>query len=93
MIPLGLTATASVSSAEIHKKILGYGSYDPAVIGLTTTTLIISTEEMEDIMKIVESLEDSGVLIKGITQTVENETKEQKGEFFGMLLGTLLLGY
>ena len=45
---------------------------------------------MNDIMKIVQALEDSNVLLKGITKTIENETKEQKGEFLGMLLGTLL---
>ena len=44
---------------------------------------------MEDVMKIVKSLEDSGLLIKGVTQTIEGETKEKKGGFLGMLLGTL----
>ena len=44
---------------------------------------------MNDIMKIVEALEDSNILLKGITKTIENETKEQKGGFLGMLLGTL----
>ena len=47
---------------------------------------------MEDIMKIAKSLEDSCVLIKGITETIVNETKEQKGGFLGMLLGTLDAG-
>ena len=46
-----------------------------------TRALIISNEEMKDIMKIVECLEDSGLLMKGITQTIENETKERKGGF------------
>ena len=44
---------------------------------------------MEDIIKIVKSLEDSGLLLKGVTETVQNEVKEQKGEFLSMLLGTL----
>ena len=44
---------------------------------------------MSDILKIVQALEDSDILLKGITKTIENETKEQKGEFLGMLLGTL----
>ena len=44
---------------------------------------------MNDIMKIVQSLEDSNILLKGVTKTIENETKEQKGEFLSMLLGTL----
>ena len=53
------------------------------------TTLIISNEEMEDIMKIVTSLEDYGLLIKGVNKTNQNEAKEQKGEFHGMLFGKL----
>ena len=54
----------------------------------SSTTLIISNDEMEDI-EIVESLEDSGLLLKGVTETVQNEVKEQKGGFLSMLLGTL----
>ena len=53
------------------------------------TTLIISNEEMNDIMKIVKSLEESGLFIKGISETMKNEAKEQKGGFLAMLLGTL----
>ena len=44
---------------------------------------------MEDIIKMVKSLEDSGLLLKGVTETVQNEVKEQKGGFLNMLLGTL----
>ena len=51
-------------------------------------TLIISNEEMNDIMKIVKSLEDSGLLIKGVSETIKNDAKEQKGGFLSMLLGT-----
>ena len=80
LIPLGLTAAASAADAGIHKKILGSGN---------TTTLIISNNEMEDIIKIVKSLEDSGFLLKGVTGAVQNEAKEQKGGFLSMLLGTL----
>ena len=54
-----------------------------------TTTLIISNKEMEDIIQIVKSLEDSGLLTKGVIETIKNEAKEQKREFLGMLLGTL----
>ena len=79
LIPLGLTAAASAADAGIHKKILGSGN----------TTLIISNEEMNDIMKIVQALEDSNILLKGVTETVENELKEQKWGFISMLLGTL----
>ena len=53
------------------------------------TTLIISNNEIEDIIIIVKSLEDSGLLVKGVTETVQNEVKEQKVGFLSMLLGTL----
>ena len=56
--------------------------------GSGTTTLMISNEEMNDIMKIVQTLDDSNILLKGVTKTVKNETKE-KGSFLSMLLGTL----
>ena len=79
LIPLGLTAAASAADAGIDKKILGSGN----------TTLIISNEEMNDIMRIVQALEDSSILLKGVTKTIENETKEQKRGFLSMLLGTL----
>ena len=78
LIPLGLTA-ASATDAAIHKKMLGSGF----------TTLIISNEEINDIIKTLKSLEESGLLIKGISETIKNEAKEQKGGFLGMLLGTL----
>ena len=81
LIPLGLTAAASAADAGIHKKILGSGH--------NNTTLIISNDEMEDIIKIVKSLEDSGLLLKGVSETIQNEAKEQKGGFLSMLLGTL----
>ena len=79
LIPLGLTAAASAADAGIHKKILGS----------VNTTLIISNEEMNDVIKIVEALEDSNILLKGVTETVKNEIKEQKRGFLSMLLGTL----
>ena len=53
------------------------------------TTLIISNDEIEDIIKIVKSLEDSGLLLKGVIETVQNEVKEQKRGFLSMLLVTL----
>ena len=58
-------------------------------MGSGTTTLIISNEEMNDIMKIVQALEDSNILLKGVTKTIKNETKEQKAGFLSMLLRTL----
>ena len=79
LAPLGITAAASAIDAGIQKKIHGSG----------TTTLIISNEEMNDIMKIVQALEDSNILLKGVTKTIKDETKEQKGGFLSMLLGTL----
>ena len=57
--------------------------------GSGTTTLIILNEEINDLMKIIQALEDYNVLLKGVTETIKNETKEQKGEFPSMLLGTL----
>ena len=53
------------------------------------TTLIISNDEINDIIKIVKSLEDCGLLLKGVTETVQNQVKEQNGGFLTMLLGTL----
>ena len=67
------------------KKILGWGNHPSS----TSTILIISNDEMKDINAIVKSLEDSGLLLKGVTETVQNEIKEQKVGFFSMLLGTL----
>ena len=58
-------------------------------VGSCNTTLIISNEEMNDIMKIVKSLEKSALLIKGVSETIKNETKQEKGVFLGMLLDTL----
>ena len=52
-------------------------------------TWIISNDEIEDIIKVVKSLEDSGLLLKGVTETAQNEVKQQKGGFLSMLLGTL----
>ena len=75
LAPLGITAI----DAGIQKKIHGSDS----------TTLIISNEEMNDIMKIVQALEDSNILLKGITKRIKNEKKEQKGGFLSILLGTL----
>ena len=59
------------------------------IYGSGTTTLIISNKEMNDIMKIVQALDDFNILLKGVTKTIKNETKEQKGGFLSMLLGTL----
>ena len=75
---------------EYTKKILG-SRKRPLYLALpnNTTTIIISNDEMEDIMKIVKSLEDSGLLLKGVSERIQNEVKEQKRGFFSMLLGTL----
>ena len=79
LIPLGSTAVASAADAGIHKKILRSG----------ITTLIISNDEMNDVIRIVKSLKDSGLLLKGVSETVQNDAKEQKEGFLTMLLGTL----
>ena len=76
---LGLTAAASAADAAINKKILGSGNH---------ATLTISNDDMQDLLKIVKSLEDNGILLDEITETVKN-VKEQKGGFLSMLLGTL----
>ena len=80
LVPLGLlTAAASAVDAGIHKKILGSGH--------NNTTPITPNDETDDILKIVKSLEDSGVLLKGASETIQHEAKEQRG-FLSMLLGT-----
>ena len=79
LTPLGLTAAMSAIDGSIKKKMLGSG----------TTTLIISNDEMNDIIKIVKSLENSGVLLKSVSETIQHEAKEQRGGFLSMLLGTL----
>ena len=78
LAPLGLTAAMSVIDGGIQKKMKGEG-----------VKLVIEQEDMNDIIKIIEALENSGVLLKGVTKTIENETKEQSGGFLSMLLGTL----
>ena len=90
LIPLGLTAAASAADAGIHRKILGSGKR-PLELALphNNTTLIISNDEKDDILKIVKSLEDSGILLKGVSEAIQNEAKEQRGGFLSMLLGTL----
>ena len=78
LAPLGLTAAMSVTDGNIQKKIYGSG-----------VKLIIKQEDMNDIMKVTEALENSGILLKGVSKTIENETKKQRGGFLSMLLGTL----
>ena len=51
--------------------------------------MIISNEEINDVMKIIQALEDPNISLKGVTKTIKNETQEQKGGFLSMLLGTL----
>ena len=85
LIPLGLTAAASSTDAVIHKKMFGSG----------VTTLIISNEDVNGVMKIVKSLEKNYLLIKGVSWTIKNEAKEQKRGFLRVLfdtLGSSLLG-
>ena len=89
LIPLGLTAAASPEDAGIHKKILESGKNPSDSASHNNTILIISNDEMKYIMRIVKSLEDSDLLLKGVSETIQNEAKEQKGGFLSMLLGTL----
>ena len=70
---LGLTAAVSATDAAINKKILGSGNY---------TTLINSNDDIQDLLKIVKSLEDSGILLDGITETIKMKLKSKKGVFY-----------
>ena len=74
LAPLGLTAAMSAIAGIIQKKIHG-----------SDVKLIIEQEDMDDIMKIIEALENSGILLKGVSKTIG----EQRGGFLSMLLGTL----
>ena len=81
LAPLGLAASMSAIDGSIQKKIHGSG-----------VKLIIELEDMKDILKIIKALENSGILLKGVSKTIKNETKEQRGgllERWSMLLGTL----
>ena len=78
LAPLEITVAASAIDAGLQK-----------IHGSGTTTLIISNGEMNAIMKIVQALADFNILLKGVTKTIEKDTKEQKGGFLSMLLGTL----
>ena len=84
LAPLGLTAAMSAIDGSIQKKIHGSGATKGAGV-----KLIIEQEDMKDIMKIIKALENSGILLKGVSKTIKDETKEQRGGFFSMLLGTL----
>ena len=77
LAPLGLTAAMSAIDGSIEKK----------MHGSSATKLIIENEDMNYIMKIIEALENSGFLLKGVSKAIENENKEQKGGFLSMLLG------
>ena len=81
LTPLCLTAAMSAIDGSIKKKIHGSG-----------VKLIIEQEDMKDIMKIIKALENSGILLKGVSKTIKNETKEQRGGFLSMLLGKLGAG-
>ena len=76
LISLGVSSEVSAADADIQKKI--YGSGHPSDLASHTTTLIISNEEMEDIIKIIKSLEESGLLIKAVSKTNKNEAKKNK---------------
>ena len=84
LVLLELTAAMSAIDGSIQKKIHGSGATKGAGV-----KLIIEQEDMNDIMKIIKALEKSGILLKGVSKTIKNETKEQRGGFLSMLLGTL----
>ena len=87
--PLLKTKLPLLKSVIIPLGLLGLTAASSAIDGSRTTTLVISNEEMNGIMKIVQALEDSNILLKDVTKTIRNETKEQKRGFLSMLLGTL----
>ena len=84
LAPLGLTAAMSAMDGSIQKKIHGSGATKGSGV-----KLIIEREDMNDIMKTIKALENSGILLKGVSKAIKNETKERKGGFLSMLLGTL----
>ena len=79
LTPLRLAAAASAADAGIHEKILA------SVKHKNTATLIISNDEMEDIIKILKYLKDSSLLLKGVSETIQNEAREQKRGFLSLL--------
>ena len=83
LAPLDLTAAMSAIDGSTQKKIHGSGATKGAGV-----KLIIEQEDMKGIMKIIKALENSGILLKGVSKAIKNETKEQKGGFLSMLLGT-----
>ena len=85
LAPLRIAAAASAIDAEIQKK----KKKKKKMHGSGNTTLIISNEEMNGIIKIIQALEDSNILLKRGNKTIKNERKEQEGGFLSMLLGTL----
>ena len=70
LVPLGLTAAMSVIDGSIQKKMRDEG-----------IKLVIEQEDMNDIIKVIEALENSGILLKGLTKTIENETKDKEEDF------------
>ena len=80
LVSLGLTAAASAADAVIHETNLESSH---------NTTLMISNNEIKDILKVVKSLEDSGILLKEVRETIKNKSKEQNRGFLSMLLGIL----
>ena len=78
LVPLGLTAAASATVTPIQKEIIG-----------SEITMIISNKEMDDTIKIIKSLKESDLLIKVVSETINNESIVQKGEFLSNLLGIL----
>ena len=78
LLPFGISAGMSAADAAIQKKKKNHGSGRPLDLTSHTTELIISNEEMEDILKIGKSLEESGLPIQGIIETIKNEIKKDK---------------
>ena len=89
LAPLGITAAASAIDAGIWNKIHGSGTATLQQYYNNFTITIISKKEMNGKMEIVQALENPNILFKGVSETIKNETKEQKGGFPWTLVGTL----
>ena len=79
LAPLGLSAAISATDAAIQKKLYGSGN----------KTLIISNNDLNDLIKIATALEEHDILLKGTNKAIKNKIKKQEGGFLSMLLGTL----
>ena len=89
LAPLGLTAAMSAKYTKVYKRSIQKKIHSSGATKGAGVKLIIEQEDMNDIIKNIKALENSGILLKGVSKAIKNETKEQKGGFLSMLVGTL----